>query len=102
MTFVPDVETADTGHLPEACGPGEHCITCGDIAVRMHVLEVAANDGLGWCSETADPRSPAEIEVVDLGLLGDVSRGDVVLVHAGTALTQLAAAEWETGYEVRR
>jgi hydrogenase maturation factor len=57
------------------------CITCGDVAVRMRVLELNGVLGLAVCVD-AEGRS----ETVDVGIVGAVAPGDVVLVHAGTAL----------------
>ena len=42
-----------------ACGPhDEHCITCGDVAVEMRVVEV--NDSLAVCEAEGEAR---EVEV---------------------------------------
>jgi len=59
----------------------EHCVTCGDIAVPMTVVRV--DDGLATCE------APGECEVVETALVGDVTPGDQVLVHAGVALVRL-------------
>ena len=58
-----------------SCDEG-HCITCSDEAVPMRVVEVRP-DGLAICD--------AGVEVM-LDLVGTVDIGEVVLVHAGTAL----------------
>ena len=60
----------------------DHCITCGDIAERMHVRSIDAATGLATCDGG---------EQVDVALV-DVAPGDVVLVHAGVALQRLEAA----------
>jgi hydrogenase maturation factor len=67
------------------CGPDEHCLTCGDVALPMRVVRLQPADGLAWC------RGPgAEVEaLVETGLVGQVRAGDLVLVHAGTALVRL-------------
>ena len=61
------------------------CITCGDDG---HVGEVraAAVDGL------AAVRTARGTETVDTTLVGDVAPGDLVLVHAGTAIERIAAS----------
>jgi hydrogenase maturation factor len=64
---------------------GERCQTCGDVAVTMRVLSVDAPSQLARCA--------AEDGVgvdVDTGILGDVAPGELVLVHAGTALARAA------------
>jgi hydrogenase maturation factor len=71
---------------PEArCESDEHCITCGDVAVAMRVVRTDPGERLAWCrAEGSD-----EGEWVDVELVGDVTPGDAVLVHAGTALVLL-------------
>lgn len=79
--------TADHRHLPQWTAPpapdvGDACITCGDVAVPLTVVEV-----LG-----ADARCRAEDggeELVAIELVGDVVPGDRVLVHARVALERL-------------
>ena len=57
-----------------------HCVTCSDEAVAMRVVAVV--DRIAICESGAE---------VMTDLLDSVHPGDVVLVHAGTAL-QLAQA----------
>jgi len=65
-------------------GTGE-CVTCGDRASRMLVLEVRELEGLALCLDgDGSQRS------VETGLLGAVAPGDTLLVHAGTALARKA------------
>ena len=66
-----------------SCTADDHCITCSDEGVPMHVVR-AVEDGLALCS-TADG---AASEVMT-DLVGAVAPGDAVLVHAGVALTRL-------------
>jgi hydrogenase expression/formation protein HypC len=63
----------------------EVCITCGDVAVAMRVVEIGA-DGLAECVTPEGLRSDVEI-----GLLEGVSVGDDVLVHACVAIQRLEA-----------
>ena len=56
------------------------CITCGDVAVPMRVVEVDETRGLALCETAGGERSTVEIALVDAGV------GDDVLVHAGTAI----------------
>ncbi len=69
--------------LLAAPGPeGEVCITCSDAGT---VAEVAELDGEGKASVLAGGHR----ESVDTTLVGPVGPGDLVLVHAGTAITIL-------------
>jgi hydrogenase maturation factor len=71
-----------------ACHPHDAgCITCGDHAVAMRIVELEADTGLALCVDE-DGRS----ETVDLGLVAPVPLGTDVLVHAGAALTVLTEA----------
>jgi hydrogenase expression/formation protein HypC len=55
------------------------CITCGDVAVELTVVEVREHDAV--CRD-GDGRE----EVVATELVGDVAVGDRLLVHAKVAL----------------
>ena len=68
------------------CDHDEHCITCGDVAVEMKVLRVDNERGLALCEADGGK------ETVEIGLVGPVTPGDGLLVHAGTALQRLGAA----------
>jgi hydrogenase maturation factor len=74
-----------------ACGPDEHCITCGDHAVPMRVGRVDRATRLAWCRD-ADGGT-ADGSEVDVELVGDVAPGDLVLVHAGAAIVLLSGPE---------
>jgi hydrogenase maturation factor len=65
-----------------SCGAEPGCITCGDVAV---VLTVTAVDGSDATCRDDDDRT----ELVATELVGAVSPGDRVLVHAGVALERL-------------
>ena len=62
-----------------ACEPG--CITCGDVAVPLRVLQVDVQRELALC-EDEDGRK----ETVEIALVAPVTAGDELLVHAGTAI----------------
>lgn len=64
-----------TGH------PQDGCITCGDVAVELHVRGVDASRGLALCADADGVTSTVEI-----GLVDPVAVGDALLVHAGTAI----------------
>ena len=60
------------------CGPHDsHCITCSDEAVPLRVVEVDVEDGLARCEDGS---------TIETALVDPVRRGDVLLVHAGTAI----------------
>ena len=63
-----------------SCEP-EHCITCGDIAVEMTVVELDVDGALALCLDDAGGR-----QTVDVALLASVALADRLLVHAGTAI----------------
>jgi hydrogenase assembly chaperone HypC/HupF len=65
-------------------GGSEHCITCGDDGVPMRVLRVDHSRGLALCEDRGGAHGSVEIALVD-----PVAPGDLLLVHAGTALTRL-------------
>jgi HupF/HypC family len=61
----------------------EHCITCSDSAVPMCVEVLLGDSGLAVCDG----------QIVDVTLVLPVRPGDVVLVHADTALARLEPEE---------
>ena len=63
---------------------GDHCITCGDDGVPMRVVRTDDARGLALCEDEDGARSTVEVALVDRA-----EPGDVLLVHAGTALTRL-------------
>lgn len=67
-------------------GECEHpvCVTCSDEGRLVEVVEAPAS-----LLDRATVRSPDGIEAVDVTLVGVVSPGDLLLVHAGTALTRV-------------
>jgi len=67
----------------EECS-GPVCVTCADEGRLAEVVRVGS-------SSTAEARTPTGIEEVDTSLVGTCQPGDLVLVHAGQALTLVAA-----------
>jgi hydrogenase expression/formation protein HypC len=67
------------------CDPAAHaeegCITCGDVAVPLRVVEIDEERELALCEDQGGRR-----ETVEIGLVAPVARGEGVLVHAGTAI----------------
>jgi hydrogenase maturation factor len=76
----------DTGRA--ACNPEHGCITCSDEGVPMRVADALAGSGLATCIDDNGARTE-----VMTGIVGDVAAGDMLLVHAGTALLRLSARD---------
>lgn len=72
--------------LAPHCDHSSGCITCGDEAIEMRVLDVDSVRGLALCTTGEGARSSVEIALVD-----SVDAGDSLLVHAGTAIAHLGA-----------
>ena len=72
------------GADPPQCDP--HCITCGDDAVPLRVVDVDELRELALC-EAADGAHTT----VEIALVAPVARGETLLVHAGTAIAREAA-----------
>jgi hydrogenase expression/formation protein HypC len=67
------------------CSVEDGCITCGDVAVPLTVVEARG----------ADARCRADAgreELVAVDLVGDVAVGDRLLVHAGVAIAKEGGA----------
>jgi hydrogenase maturation factor len=67
----------------ERCLPEHGCITCGDEAVPLRVLAVDDARALALCSDAAGRHTTVEV-----ALVAPVASGDVLLVHAGTAIAR--------------
>ena len=67
-----------------SCDDEQGCVTCGDVAVEMRVLAVDDGRELALCVTPEGER-----ETVEIALVQPVTRGDDLLVHAGTAIAQL-------------
>lgn len=65
----------------------DHCITCGDDGDPMTVLALDPLRGLALCAGDGGRRASVEIALVE-----PVDVGDVLLVHAGTAIAHGAPA----------
>jgi hydrogenase expression/formation protein HypC len=81
---TPPRTVPDTG---AACAiDDDGCITCGDVAVALTVEEVGEFDAL--CRD-----DEGRTETVATELVGALTPGDRVLVHARVALERLAPVE---------
>ncbi len=67
------------------CVAAHGCITCGDVATPMRVVKIDSERALALC---ANPRG--EHSSVEIALVEPVARGELLLVHAGTALGRVA------------
>lgn len=59
----------------------DHCVTCGDDGDPMTVLALDDRRGLALCGGEDGRRATVETALVE-----PVEVGDVLLVHAGTAI----------------
>ncbi len=68
--------------MTESCSAEPGCITCGDIAVVLTVSTVEGADARCYDEQGREERVAVE-------LVGEVSSGDRLLVHAGVAIERL-------------
>ncbi len=66
----------------DRCTVEPGCITCGDVAVVLTVADVVGADAR--CHD-----DQGRSEMVATELVGDVTPGDRVLVHAGVAIERV-------------
>ncbi len=66
------------------CEAEEGCVTCGDVAVELEVVEVDQGRSLALCRDGDDRR-----ETVEIALVLPVEPGDRLLVHAATAISKI-------------
>lgn len=71
--------------LATHCDHTTGCITCGDEATPMEVVAVDTERGLALCADPDAARSTVETALVE-----PVAPGDMLLVHAGTAIARAA------------
>jgi hydrogenase maturation factor len=69
-----------------SCDHDVGCITCGDTAVQLRVQRIDAATGLARCVD-----EEGRAETVETALVGPLTSGDTVLVHAGTAIQVIGA-----------
>jgi hypothetical protein len=92
----PDLPPAAAG---QTCAPaGSGCITCGDVAVPLTVVGPADPGDARDAPDPGDaPNAPdarcrdadGRVETVATDLVGTVTPGDRLLVHAGVAIARL-------------
>jgi hydrogenase maturation factor len=72
--------------IPACIADFDGCITCGDHAVDLRVVSVDESSGLAVCADEHGGR--VEVDVL---LVAPVQAGELLLVHAGTAIARAAA-----------
>jgi hydrogenase maturation factor len=72
--------------IPACIADFDGCITCGDHAVELRVVSVDDARGLAVCAD--DHGASTEVDVL---LVAPVRAGELLLVHAGTAIARAAA-----------
>ena len=70
--------------MTHACD-SDHCITCGDEALSLRVVDVDERRELALCEGAGGAHATVEI-----ALVAPVTPGDELLVHAGTAIARAA------------
>lgn len=66
---------------PDGPGHAGSCITCGDVAAWMRVVDVDVQAATAGCVDGGGTPATVATELV-----GAVAPGDRLLVHAGTAI----------------
>jgi hydrogenase maturation factor len=69
------------------CDPETGCITCGDVADPMRVVRIDADRELALCEDESGAR-----HTVEIALVHPVAERDELLVHAGTAISNLSGS----------
>lgn len=67
------------------------CVTCGDVAVPVRVLELNGSKLKGTEARCEDRTGRQAIIAVDF--VPDVQPGDILLVHLGVAITRIEGEE---------
>ncbi len=81
--MTPDpLPQVDTGSYEYACSVVDGCLTCGDVAVPVTVVEAGAQDAV--CEDPHGQRGAVGVELV-----GPTKAGDRLLVHGGVAIARL-------------
>lgn len=73
--------------MTDRCDSG-HCVTCGDVAEEVRVLDVDPARELALCAGPDGRRLTVQTALVDA-----VAPGDRMLVHAGTAIARVASGD---------
>jgi hydrogenase maturation factor len=76
------LKMVDPGSYDAACAVVDGCLTCGDVAVEVQVVEVDGADAV-----CRDPHGQEGRVGIDLVM--PVESGERLLVHAGVAIAHL-------------
>lgn len=79
------LEAVGAAHQGAICEVVDGCLTCGDVAVPVTVVESGDPDAL--CEDDHGQRGSVGVELV-----APVTVGDRLLIHAGVAIARLDAA----------
>ena len=81
MSLV-DLPIVDPQSYSAVCSVIDGCLTCGDVAVPVTVIEAADPDAI--CEDDHGQRGAVGVELVS-----PVSAGERLLVHGGVAIARL-------------
>ncbi|MGD0320361.1 MAG: hydrogenase assembly protein HupF [Acidimicrobiales bacterium] len=76
------IESAD----PAACTNDELCVTCFDEGRLGEIVLAGAAHAAGKGNRSAVVRTPRGLEEIDTNLVGALTAGDLVIIHAGAAI----------------
>jgi hypothetical protein len=79
---ISDVPPAEPSSYGALCSVVDGCLTCGDVAVTVTVVETGEVDAL--CEDAHGQRG-----VVGVELVAPITAGDRLLVHGGVAISNL-------------
>jgi hypothetical protein len=68
---------------PTACSVDEVCVTCSDEGQLGEIVTVGVAGDVG---RSAVARTAGGLEEIDASLVGDLVPGDLVVIHAGSAI----------------
>ena len=77
-----DLPLIDPQSYSAVCSVIDGCLTCGDVAVPVTVIEAADPDAI--CEDDHGQRGAVGVELV-----APVSAGERLLVHGGVAIARL-------------
>ncbi len=77
-----DLPLVDPDGYDAVCSLIDGCLVCGDVAVKVRVVEAGDPDAL--CEDGHGRRGTVGVELV-----APVEVGDELLVHGGVAITKL-------------
>jgi len=76
----------DPNSYDAVCAVVDGCLTCGDVAVAVTVVE--ANEPDAMCEDSHGNRGSVGVELV-----APVTAGETLLIHGGVAIARLAGRD---------